>query len=139
MQLICFPCTYAQVAVLVIAWCVSCGCLQATPLQHLRNTGSHVRKLLSLLVTTIGIVVGIIFTTTVIVTVSVVLVLVTVTTIIIIIIVIIVIVTNIVCLYAGSLSQLDVARFAKKYPAVMTALLRSLLEVTVKYYKALLG
>ena len=40
---------------------------------------------------------------------------------------------------AGSLSQLDVARFAKKYPAVMTALLRSLLEVTVKYYKALLG
>ena len=40
---------------------------------------------------------------------------------------------------AGCLSQLDVARFAKKYPAVMTALLRSLLEVTVKYYKALLG
>ena len=39
----------------------------------------------------------------------------------------------------GCLSQLDVARFAKKYPAVMTALLRSILEVTVKYYKALLG
>lgn len=37
------------------------------------------------------------------------------------------------------LSQLDVARFAKKYPAVMTALLRSILEVTVKYYKGLLG
>ncbi len=52
---------------------------------------------------------------------------------------IIVIVTNVVCWHAGSLSQLDVARFAKKYPAVMTALLRSLLEVTVKYYKALLG
>ena len=40
---------------------------------------------------------------------------------------------------AGCLSQLDVARFAKKYPAVMTALLRSILEVTVKYYKGLLG
>lgn len=42
-------------------------------------------------------------------------------------------------LSAGCLSQLDVARFAKRYPAVMTALLRSLMEVTVKYYKALLG
>lgn len=52
---------------------------------------------------------------------------------------IVVIVVSTVCLHAGSLSQLDVARFAKKYPAVMTALLRSLLEVTVKYYKALLG
>ena len=40
---------------------------------------------------------------------------------------------------AGCLSQLDVARFAKRYPAVMTTLLRSIMEVTVKYYKALLG
>ena len=47
--------------------------------------------------------------------------------------------TPLCILLTGCLSQLDVARFAKKYPAVMTALLRSILEVTVKYYKALLG
>lgn len=92
-----------------------------------------------LLVTTIGIVADIISTTTVLFTVSVVLTLVLVLVAVVTVFMVIVIVTNIVCLHEGSLSQLDVARFAKKYPAVMTALLRSLLEVTVKYYKALLG
>lgn len=33
------------------------------------------------------------------------------------------------------LSQLGVARFAQRYPALCEALLRSLLELVVKYYK----
>lgn len=33
------------------------------------------------------------------------------------------------------LSQLGVARFAQRYPALCSELLRSLLELTVKYYK----
>jgi len=96
-----------------------------------------------LLVTTVVIVVGMTFTATVIITVycriRVRISVISIFMIVVVIVMIVVIVTNSVCLHAGSLSQLDVARFAKKYPAVMTALLRSLLEVTVKYYKALLG
>ena len=40
---------------------------------------------------------------------------------------------------AGALSQLDVARFAKKYPAVLDALLKSLLELICKYQRAITG
>ena len=40
---------------------------------------------------------------------------------------------------AGSLSTLGVSRFAKKYPAVLTALLKSLLELICKYERAVAG
>lgn len=95
-----------------ILMCLS-GCLQATFFQHLKNVGSHVRKLLLLLVTTIGIVADIISTTTVLFTVSVVLTLVLVLVAVVTVFMVIVIVTNIVCLHEGSLSQLDVARFTQ--------------------------
>lgn len=36
-------------------------------------------------------------------------------------------------------AKLNVAFFARKYPAVQDAFLKSLLEVSVKYYKALAG
>lgn len=40
---------------------------------------------------------------------------------------------------AGALSQLGVARFCKKYPAVLDALLRTQLELICKYQKTVLG
>lgn len=40
---------------------------------------------------------------------------------------------------AGRLSQIGVARFARKYPAVMDALLRALLELICKYHRTVLG
>ena len=47
--------------------------------------------------------------------------------------------TRIFIAVAGSLSVLGVSRFAKKYPAVLTALLKSLLELVCKYEKAING
>lgn len=38
--------------------------------------------------------------------------------------------------HAGMLSQLGVAYFAKKYPKVMDAVLRSMLELTCKYHRS---
>lgn len=112
--------------------------------QHLGNTGSHVTKSVLLLFYYCchcwdDIHCYLFITVVVVLVVVLQFFVISIFMIILIIVTIVVIVTNTVCLYAGSLSQLDVARFAKKYPAVMTALLRSLLEVTVKYYKALLG
>lgn len=43
------------------------------------------------------------------------------------------------CTYAGRLSQIGAARFARKYPAVMDALLRALLELICKYYRTIMG
>ena len=40
---------------------------------------------------------------------------------------------------AGSLSTLGVARFCARYPAVLAALQRSLLELLCKFQKAVLG
>lgn len=40
---------------------------------------------------------------------------------------------------AGELSTLGVSRFAKRYPAVLTALIKSLLEVICKYERAVAG
>lgn len=40
---------------------------------------------------------------------------------------------------AVRLSQLGVARFTKKYPAVLDALLRTMLEVVVKFQRAITG
>lgn len=40
---------------------------------------------------------------------------------------------------AGRLSQLGVARFARKYPGVMDALLRALLELICKYNRTVMG
>lgn len=37
------------------------------------------------------------------------------------------------------LSQLGAARFTKKYPAVLDAMLRTMLEVVVKYQRAITG
>ena len=40
---------------------------------------------------------------------------------------------------AGSISQLGAAHFAKKYPAVLAALLKSILELTCDYHRTLAG
>lgn len=60
------------VVVLIVFWCLQLPF--CVPFQHLRNTGSHVKKPFLLLVATIVIVVGMSFTTTAIITVVVVLV-----------------------------------------------------------------